>query len=156
MKINILPSLLYLLQTLLTKLLPIFLGDLRARLLSYLWKENRARINRMTFRLPKQWGGIGFPDLGKYQFICPHYWTGAPKKSVKIVFLYNRLTLPPPSKANPGYPLLGTSILRLKTLFKNMNLSMAPSLLMSILGTPQFSYAETDPEFHALIIHIFF
>lgn len=66
-KMNVMPSLLYLLQTLPIKISPSFLRDLRSRFLRFIWAGKPARVRRAILRLPKEKGGIGFPNPVRYQ-----------------------------------------------------------------------------------------
>lgn len=65
-KMNVMPMLLYSLQTLTIKISPGFLRDLRSRFLRFIWARKPQRVRRAILMVPKQRGGIGFPDPVKY------------------------------------------------------------------------------------------
>lgn len=66
-KMNVMPRLLYLIQTLPIKIPPSFLRDLRSRFLKCIWVGKPARVHRTILSLPKGKGGIGLPDPIRYQ-----------------------------------------------------------------------------------------
>lgn len=67
-KMNVMPRLIYLFQTLPIKISPGFLEDMRARFVRLIWAGKSARVRRDILTLPKERGGVGFPDpVGYYE-----------------------------------------------------------------------------------------
>lgn len=69
-KMNILPRILYLLQTIPIKLPPIFFFTYKRLCLNFLWAAKQARIRWGKWVTPKWKGGIGLPDIQKYYWSC--------------------------------------------------------------------------------------
>ena len=65
-KMNVMPRLLYLFQTLPIRIPMGFLRDLRSGFTKFIWAGKSARIRREVLTLPKEKGGVGFPDPMSY------------------------------------------------------------------------------------------
>lgn len=65
-KINILPRVLYLLQTIPIKLPPIFFSAYQKACTDFIWGTKCPRLSYARLTIPKLKGGIGLPDLQKY------------------------------------------------------------------------------------------
>lgn len=69
-KMNVLPRLLYLLQTVPVKLPPAFFITYRRTCSDFFWGKLCPRISYSRLTIPKLKGGIGLPDIRKYQQAC--------------------------------------------------------------------------------------
>lgn len=70
LKMNILPRILYLLQTLPIKIPTSFFQAYKHLCIQFLWKQRRPRVSYDQLTKPKMKGGIGLPDLKKYFWAC--------------------------------------------------------------------------------------
>lgn len=67
---NILPRILYVLQTILIKLPQAFYASYRRACTEFLWGKGRPRLSFERLTLPTLKGGIGLPDIVKYNWAC--------------------------------------------------------------------------------------
>uniref|UniRef100_A0A8C5MWK9 Reverse transcriptase domain-containing protein n=1 Tax=Leptobrachium leishanense TaxID=445787 RepID=A0A8C5MWK9_9ANUR len=66
LKMNVLPRLLYLFQTLLIRVPLSFLWEAQSDCSRFIWNTSRARISSSTLFRPKTTGGLAVPDLRQY------------------------------------------------------------------------------------------
>lgn len=69
-KMNILPCLLYLLQTIPIKLPITFLQSITKIYRNYIWNQKHPRIRYTQLTKPKTKGGVGLPDIQHYYWSC--------------------------------------------------------------------------------------
>ena len=69
-KMNILPRILYLLQTIPIKLPASFFTTFKKTCLKFIWISKQPRISWERLIIPKHLGGIGLPDIRKYYWAC--------------------------------------------------------------------------------------
>lgn len=65
-KMNILPTFLYLLQALPVRIPYIFFKQSQKLLFDFIWAHKHPRIQRKQLMLPKEHGGLAVPDIRKY------------------------------------------------------------------------------------------
>uniref|UniRef100_A0A8C5WKY5 Reverse transcriptase domain-containing protein n=1 Tax=Leptobrachium leishanense TaxID=445787 RepID=A0A8C5WKY5_9ANUR len=70
LKMNILPRLLYLFQTLPITIPRSFFATLRSLVISYIWRHARPRISYDTMTRSRLRGGLGVPDFPRYYASC--------------------------------------------------------------------------------------
>lgn len=66
-KMNILPRILYLLQTISIKIPPASFSTYRTTCITFVWGKLKPRLSYLRLTSPKLKGGIGLPDIRKYQ-----------------------------------------------------------------------------------------
>lgn len=69
-KMNILPRILYVLQTILIKIPQAFFSSYRKACTVFIWNKLRSRLGYNRLTAPKIMGGIGLPDIRKYHQAC--------------------------------------------------------------------------------------
>lgn len=69
-KMNILPRLLYLLQTLPIKIPASFCSAYKQMCTNFIWQSKQSWLGWDKLTIPKLKGGIGLPDLHKYYWAC--------------------------------------------------------------------------------------
>lgn len=69
-KMNILPRLLYLFQTIPIKLPQAIFASVRSICSTFIWGKAKPRISFDRLTIPKLRGGIGLPDISKYYWAC--------------------------------------------------------------------------------------
>lgn len=162
-KMNVMPRVLYLLQTLPIKIPSNFLKDLRSRFLRFIWAGKPARVRRNILALPKGKGGIGFPDPVRYrealQLARVMEWCASVRKphvqleqaTTKIplegIAWIEKSELPTIVKK---HPLTGATICSIYMIFKKTNLSPNPSPMTPVLGAPDFLPGLIDWRYEAL------
>uniref|UniRef100_A0A8C5QU70 Reverse transcriptase n=1 Tax=Leptobrachium leishanense TaxID=445787 RepID=A0A8C5QU70_9ANUR len=67
-KMNVLPRLLYLFQTIPTIIPRNFFAPIKSSILKFIWHGSRPRVRWTTLTRPKSAGGVALPDLHKYYF----------------------------------------------------------------------------------------
>ena len=163
LKMNVLPKMLYIIQALPIKIPQSYLKELRSRFLKFMWAGKPARISRTILSLPKGKGGIGFPDLIKYQEAA-HLakvvdWCGQKEKpwikmeQATVEVPLEGLAWTPDREITSEvkkHPTIGATIRIIKKIFVKTKLSEDPSPLAPILGTNAFRMGLTDPKFKAL------
>lgn len=70
LKMNVMPRLLYLLQAIPIGLPPAFFSSYKRICRSFIWASKQPRLSWDRLVLPKRLGGLGLPDLQKYQWAC--------------------------------------------------------------------------------------
>lgn len=152
LKMSILPKFLYLLQALPIRIPISYLKQVNALFIKFVWAYKKPRFSFHLMTLPKQHGGLAFPDIrAYYQAIhigrivdwCRHsrskLWALIEQAQTciplsKALWCYDHLQ--PPLKS---HPLIGTTLRIGSVASKQYSLSSSDSPLFPILGNPQFS-----------------
>lgn len=158
------PRLIYLFQTLPSKISPGFLRDLRSRLARFIWAGKPTRVRRDILTLRKERGGVGFPDpVGYYE--ASHLarvvdWCVLQKDKPLIHMEQATITIPLEGivwlsdveipQAVRRHPTVGATLRSIKKIFKKTEISTYPSPMIPILGTPSFEPGLTDQGFKDL------
>ena len=151
-KMNIMPRLFYLFQTLPVKFPLGFLRDLRSRFTKFIWAGKSARLRRDILTLPKDRGGVGLPDPVSY-YEAAHLarvvewcalqrtkpWILMEQKITKIplegLAWIQEVDIPQEVKK---HPTIGATIRVMKRKFRKTKISEHVSPLVPVLGNPRF------------------
>uniref|UniRef100_A0A8C5PAU0 Reverse transcriptase domain-containing protein n=1 Tax=Leptobrachium leishanense TaxID=445787 RepID=A0A8C5PAU0_9ANUR len=152
LKMNILPRLLYLFSTVPVLLPPDFLASIRRTLSRFVWSQTRPRVRLHTMMLPKQAGGVAYPDVCRY-FLASHLirvveWSTGGRGALWLDLEGDAVTvplwaLPWISRSDrPGdvtsHPLLAATLRVWDRTARSHRLSTFPSPLLPLMHNPAF------------------
>ena len=163
-KMNIMPRILYLFQTLPVKLSAGFLKEMRARFVRSIWAGKPPRVRRAILTLPKERGGVGLPDPVSY-YEAAHLarvvdWCTVQEAKPWIQLEQTITTIPLegivwlaeaeiPQEVK-RHPTIGATIYTTRKIFKKTKMSTHPSPMIPILGNPSFEPGLIDQSFRVL------
>lgn len=159
-KMNIMPRLLYYLQTLPVKVPKAFLQATNRTIGRFIWAQKPPRLAQAILRLPKTSGGIGLPDVRLYHAAC-HLtriidWCKHEKLKqwIQIEQLLAGLELKglPWCQKNlqaniVKHPTLGETWRITQKINKEHSIAPAPSPLTPVIGNPDFRPGCQDTSF---------
>ncbi|XP_040178291.1 uncharacterized protein LOC120910599, partial [Rana temporaria] len=163
-KMNAMPRILYLLQTLPTSIPQGFLKEIRMKFAGFIWAGKPARVRRDILTLPKEKGGIGFPDpLAYYEAVHLSRvldWCATPKIKPWILLEQAMIEIPLEGliwlsksilpQSVKKHPTIGTTINVVKKVFRKSNDETEANPLTPVLGNPAFMPGINDPGFENL------
>lgn len=157
-KINILPRILYILQTVPIKLPQAFYTSYRRACSNFLWGKDRPRLSFDRLTLPKLKGGIALPDIAKYHWACQlsrivdwnvHSHTKAWTKIENEFSSIPVQQLPWISPINvplacKQHPLISNTLQSFQTACRKHHISSTPGPMTPIRNNPDFPSGLSD------------
>uniref|UniRef100_A0A8C5PW08 Reverse transcriptase domain-containing protein n=1 Tax=Leptobrachium leishanense TaxID=445787 RepID=A0A8C5PW08_9ANUR len=153
LKMNTLPRLLYLFQTLPIHVPPTFLAEIQSYCSRFVWSSGRARVNRHTLSRPKSAGGLALPDFTLY-YQAAHLvrvveWSTGGRRALWQDLEWGATPLRAgvlpwiaPKHRSPllqAHPFIGATLRTWKSVLRRRPLSSYPSPMLPLSGNPDFS-----------------
>lgn len=161
LKMNILPRVLYVMQTVPIRLPKAFYASYRRACNEFIWGTNRPRLSFERLSLPKLKGGLALPDIAKYHQACQlsrivdwsvHSHTKAWTQIENEFSLTPVRSLPwTPTRRIPQtcsqHPLISSTLQSFKSMCQKHHISSNPSPL-----TPIRNNADFPPGLHSTFL----
>lgn len=160
---NVMPRILYYLQTLPIRIPKAFLRAANRELTLFIWARKPPRLSQSILRLPKMLGGIALPDVALYHSAC-HLtrivdWCrhGTLKQWIQIEKCLTGMELEglPWCQQNlpvriTDHPTVGETWRMAQKIFREHSFVPAPSPLTPVTDNPSFSPGVNESRFQAL------
>lgn len=152
LKMNVLPRILYALQTIPIKLPNTFFLSLTKLFRTFIWNHKRPRIQFTQLTKPKNKGGIGLPNPQHYYWACHlqrvvewHTHSGLKDWiSLENSFMTHHISITPWLKHTHiplsllSHPTIGPTLECSVKIFKRFDLTSRPQLLTPVISNPDF------------------
>lgn len=158
LKMNVLPRLLYPLQTLPIAIPLSFLQQIRTIFGTFVLAGKGPRINRKILSLPKQFGGLGLPDPIRYHRAVhlarvtewcrlkePKPWVRIEQNAVDIPLAGLPWLGGNTPQSARSHPTIGPTVRLSRSTFSNPAISSLPSPLTPVIGNPKFTPGLEPP-----------
>lgn len=162
LKMNVLPRILYILQTIPIKLPPTFFKTYKQLCRSFIWAHKSPRISWDRMILPKLKGGLGLPDIRRYHDAChipriiDWHLHAHSKDWITIEDSYAQIPLSHipwiNAQATPKeystHPLTGPTLTSFRHTYHTLKMTTSPGPMTPLTGNPDFPPDLPDNDRH--------